>query len=448
MKNLFHMFFIIITIPVILSGQTRSLSIDESITIAIEQSRSLRSSTRKAEYFDAKAGEAVSMMWPSIKFNGGYQHLSDIPPQVVTLPANSFGPKFPPSNVAIALSPIILDNYTLKASLQQPLFTGWKLQGLYNSASASADASYLDLEKDRMELLYNVRTAYWTLYRARDQERLAKENVEVVEQHLVDITNMADKGLATDDDILKVKVQLSNSKILFTDARTNSQLALLSFNSTLGIPLNTEVSQTTLVSMAKTEVPTLDSLLFQAFNGRPDVKASSLRVQSAKSSVTAMNGGWWPQVYLNGNYYYSKPNQRFFPAQDVFKNTWDAGITLQFDIWNSLNTKYQASEAQAQYEISRESEGLLRDGVTLEVSQSYYNYQQSKEKVSLAALAVDQSTEHYRITVEKFKSGLATNTDLLDAETTQLQAKIQYSSSLIDLELAQAKLEKAIGVLR
>jgi outer membrane protein len=60
-------------------------------------------------------------------------------------------------------------------------------------------------------------------------------------------------------------------------------------------------------------------------------------------------------------------------------------------------------------------------------------------------LSVEQASENLRVTREKFKAGLTTNSELLDAEVAQHQARLQLLQSLVDSELAEARLEKAIG---
>lgn len=220
---------------------------------------------------------------------------------------------------------------------------------------------------------------------------------------------------------------------------------MISFNSTIGLPLGTEISIASTLTPRTKEFPEVEQLLTTAFKQRADVQSMEWRVRAAETGIMAARGGWMPQVFLTGNYYYSRPNQRIFPAQDVFKDSWDIGVNLQFDIWNNLTTVHQTSEAKAQYEQTKDSFALLKDGVTLDVTQSYFTFEQAKKKIELAQLSVDQSTENLRVTREKFKAELTTNSELLDAEVSLVQAKLQHVQSLVDYELAEARLEKAIG---
>jgi outer membrane protein TolC len=389
----------------------------------------------KSNYSDARSSEIAAGFYPSIKFQAGYQKLSDIPSFTIPIP-----------NAPVSF-PVILNNYSVKASLQQPLFTGWKLQSAADNAEYISNAAHSDYTKDKAELVYSIKSAYWNVYRAKEFKRLSDENVNQIGQHLADIENLFKQGMATTNAVLKVKVELSNAKLLQSDASNNVEIAIIAFNSTVGISLDTDVGIASSLTPMTKDFPEVQQLLVKAMTERPDIHAMEWRLRASQAGVTAAQSGWLPQVFLSGNYYYSRPNQRIFPAQDQFKDTWDVGVNLQFDIWNNLTTVYQTAQAQSQYEQTKDAYAMLKDGVTLEVTQNYLNVRQVKQKIQLAQLGVEQSDENLRVAQETFKAGLTTNSELLDAEVGQLQSKIQLLQSLVEYELAQAKLEKSVGVV-
>ncbi len=357
-----------IMVSPVLVAQERVLTIEESIAIGLENSKQLHSSQMKQQYADAKAGEAAAALYPSLKAQASYQKLSDVPAFTIPLPG------------FIVNFPVILNNYSTRATLQQPLFTGWKLQSGANGAEYSAEASKKDVENDKAELVFNIKSAYWNLYRAKDIKRVSDDNVAQISSHLSDIQSMFNQGMATTNDVLKVKVQFSNAKLLQSEAANNVEIAMISFNSTLGISLSTQVGIGSKLTPMTKEFPEVQKLLEVAFADRPDLQGLDWRLKAAESGVTGAKAGWSPQIFLTGDYYYARPNQRIFPAVDAFKDSWDVGVTLQFDIWNNLTTVYQTTEAQAQYEETKDAIGILKDGVTLEVTQSFLSFNQSKRK--------------------------------------------------------------------
>jgi outer membrane protein TolC len=169
------------------------------------------------------------------------------------------------------------------------------------------------------------------------------------------------------------------------------------------------------------------------------------RVKAGEAGVTAARAGWWPQIYLSGNYYYANPNQRFQPAQIAWQNTWDVGVNVSLDIWNWGTTVHQTDQAQAQLAQTKEAFGQTQDGVTLDITQAYLTLKQARERVAVAKQAVARAEENHRVTTQRYKEGLVLNSEMIDALYSLTAAKTTYTQSLVDLELAQARLAKAVG---
>ncbi len=417
-------------------AQKRSLTIEESLTFGLENSKMLHASQMKSEYAEAKAREVSALLYPSLKVQASYQRLSSVTEFKIPFPGIP------------TIFPSIADNYVARASFQQPLFTGWKLQGAADNASYQAEATRSDVVKDKGELVFNIKSAYWNLFRAREIKRLADENITQVLAHLEDAENLLKQGLITTNDLLKVKVQLSSSRILQSDAVNNVQLAMIVFNSTVGLPLQTDIEITSPLTPTSKEFGELEQILIIAFTQRPEILAMESRIKASDAAVVSAAGGWFPQIFLSGNYTYSRPNQRIIPLQDEFKDTWDVGVSIQFDLWNSLSTVHQTSQAMSQREQNKDLLATLKDGVTLDVTQNYLNYRQAKERIRLSELSVQQASENHRMASEKFKAGLTTSSELLDAEVALLQSKLQLTQALVDHELMEARLSKSVGDLK
>jgi outer membrane protein len=437
MKTIFSLLFLIASATI---AQTKlSLTPDEAIRIGLEKSKSLHSSLMDVQYADARSAEVNALRMPTLKLAGNYTRLSDVPPFQVTLP-----PQFGIS--AFTLAPSVVNNYTMRVSLQQPLFTGFKLSAASAAAGYSVRAAEQDYAKDKTELIYNIRNAYWSLYKAMEFKKVADENVEQVKAHLKDAENLLAQGMVTRNDVLKVQVQLSEAQLRQIDAKNNVRLALLSLNNVLGIPLDTQIELATVSSLETEQTPEdLRKLLSKAFERRPEIKAMEYRIKAGEEGVTAARSGWFPQIYLAANYNYARPNQRIQPVQDVFKDTWDVGVTVSLDIWNWGTTAHQTDQAEAQLARAKDAYGLLKDGVELEITQTYLNLTQAGERIGVAETGVTQAEENYRITSQRFKEGLALNSDLLDAEVALMQAKWSKILADVDYHLAQARLQKAVG---
>ena len=126
----------------------------------------------------------------------------------------------------------IVNTYGLRATLQQPLFTGGKISGAIDAANFSAEATKEDLKKDQADVLYNIKATYWNLYRAIEFKKFVDENVDQIKSHAVDAENLFKQGLLTTNDVMKVRVQLSDALVRQIDAKNDVQLAMYVLNNT------------------------------------------------------------------------------------------------------------------------------------------------------------------------------------------------------------------------
>ncbi len=425
--------------PVPAGAQSRlPLSMDKAIELGLENSKALHSSLMKVEYAESKSSETSVQRLPKISFSGSYVRLSDVPPFTI-------GPIPPILPDAVTISSTILDNYNAKVSLQQPLFTGGRLQSGANLADYTAQAVNADYQKDRADLVYGIRSSYWGLYKAIESKKVIDETVTMMEAHLGDIRNFYQQGIVTKNEVLKVEVQLSNARVMQMDADNTVRIATLGLNNTLGIPLSTEITLLDTIRNNPSQFAPVNDLVMKAYDLRPEIHGMEYRVKAGESAVTMARSGWFPQIYLVGDYLYARPNSRIFPTQDRFDNTWDIALSVSFDIWNWGTTIHQTNQAQAQLAQARDGLSQMKDAITLEVTQNYLNFTETGDKIAVAEKGVEQAEENYRITNEKFKSGLALNTDLLDAELALLQARWNNIQALVDHQLADARLQKSIG---
>lgn len=466
------------------SAQKLRLTLEDAVKMGMGYSKTLHTSEMKVRAAEAKVGESNAAMLPSLGVSASYARLSDIPaekqfrfdlssltsgltpkqsrvdPALLTNPvvgqallavSQSFDrtrdPGYvPPSETGNqAAFPVVLDNISFQANITYPVYTGGRLEAGKAAAEYSAQAASQDLTKDRIETEFAIKNAYWTLYKVRQLQKLTAETIEQVTARLGDAQNLLKNGLLTNNDVLRLQLQLSNAKISKIDADNAARLAALSLNNTLGLDLNTEIELASTIEYKPANVPDYERAIQTALSARAEVGGTQLRIKAAEEGVKAARGGFLPNLAISGSALEANPNQRFVGRPAEFNFSWQLAAQLSWTVWNWNTSGYQVAQAEAQVAQVEDALSMLKDGIKLEVTQNYLTLQQNREKVAVAQQGVEQADENYRITNEKFKKGLALTSDLTDAETFQLQAKVNYISSVVDYEIAQARLLKSIG---
>lgn len=433
--------FIFITISIFIFwtsdifSQSR-LTLGESIEISFQNSEELKIQQSKIISNQAKVKEVKSQFLPQLKLNASYLRQSNVDPYFIIIP---FSPE------PVQLSEVILNNYSFVLTLKQPIYTGSRLFSSKKSAEYMSSSSELDFDNEKNNLAANVRVAFWNYYKAIQLKKITDDIVVQSEQHLTDTRNFMKNGLATNSDVLKLEVQNSNARLQQLEAANNIELARVSFNKILGLPLDSKTELEQVEVIAETESANLEALMDEALKSRIELKSLDLKLKSADRNITAIKSAFYPNVSLFGDVYLQNPNLRIQPPEDKFYTTWDAGVLLTWDVWNWGLTSAQVRQAEQTYNQNKFTYDQLKENIELEVNQNYLNSIYNKEKIEVSKKAVEQAKDNYKVTKEKYDVQLATSTDIVDAETSLYQAETNLTSSLIDYKIALTKLYKSVG---
>jgi outer membrane protein len=419
------------------SAFSQGLSLSDAVQSALRRHPSLQIAEARTLAAEERTTELRSGLFPQLRFSGRAAMMSDVPE--FTVPLLGTTPLFPS----------ITENYGTRLSLQQTLFTGFRLRSSITAADANASATRFEYQRDKSDLIVNVTTAYWYVYRAAKLEEVLRQSVDQVSAHLNDIRNFEQQGMATSSDVLKVETQLSDIRVRLIEAQGNLKLAQMTLNSLMGRPLENPVTPSDdPVAMGDARLPaTLDEAIHLAQSRRPEISALRERRTMQQAIVTASAAGWYPSIVLAANFDYARPNNRIIPPKDRWERTWDVGVQVQWNIWDWLATASQTEQARAQLSQADAALVQVTDAVALETAQSFFALREARERIEASRLGARQGQESFRITREKFTQGLATSSDLLDAEVALLQARMTVANALAEYAVQRQRFRKALGEL-
>ncbi len=414
------------------------LTLDEAVRIGLEQNRALKISMLKAKSVgQSHIDEIIASRMPSLKLYGSYTRLSDIGQTAISVPV----PGVPP----ISFQTYLVNNYSVRLSLQQPIFTGFRLQNLQIAAEHTSAAAQADVKTDQRGLVFTIKQQYWTLYKLQKTLEAVNKSLLESDAHLLDVRSKLANGTVLPNDTLKTQVQVSNNQLRKMQAEKDIRVAIASLMNTLGLPLGENVILTTTPEENIPPLRSVDELVKQALAYRTELTALDERVQAGKANVKVARSMLFPQVSAGGNLYYANPNSRYFPVQDAFKATWDASINFSWDLWTWNAAGLQAEQAESNVEQIEELKKQTEDAIALEVTQSYLVQQTSIAQIRVSQLSVTQAQENLRIVNLQYTKGIANTTDVIDAETAVLQADINVATAIAEANIVTAQLQKSIG---
>lgn len=342
------------------------------------------------------------------------------------------------------LAPVELNRYYSELSVEQPLFTGGRLHNQIQAAEHEGDAAALEADQARVDLAFEIRRAYWQLYQALAGRDAVRASLAQVEAHLQDVRNQREAGAALEGDVLTAQTRRSEVMLERVDAESAVRTTRLELNRLTGLPLDAEVVPTGTVSM-EAALGDVEALIDQALDRHPRLEAWREQIAALEARVDAAQGGWFPEVLLNGRYVYARPNDYFFTERSEFKGTWEAGAMLRWTIWDGGRRAAETDVARARLANAAARLESSRRSVAVDVMRGHLQIEHAAEAVEVAAQNVRQAEEAYRVMQRVYDEGAALSADLLDAEQALSAARSRHVRALADLAVARAALKHALG---
>ncbi|MEP7231079.1 MAG: TolC family protein [Ginsengibacter sp.] len=431
-------FFMSILFPPLLHAQeARTITLQESIDLSIKNSKQLQASSARNERAAGALKEAQDNMLPDFTISGSYLRLTNPNIAVKTKAfggsADSTGSNSPAS-VNQAMYGI--------ASVSLPIYAGGRIRYGIESARYLQQATMLDAENDKEAVILNTINAYINLYKAGATVNVVRENLQQSAHQDSVFSRLEQNGLLARNDLLKSQLQTSNIELSLLDAENNRKIANVNMNLMLGLPETTTLIPDSSKFEEALSVKNLTEYETLAMQNRKDVLALKFRQKAATTGIAATKAEMYPSVALTGGYIAAD-----IPHVLSIYNAVTVGVGLKYNLGSLWKTKAKVDQAQARVKEIIANKAQLDDAVRLKINQDYENFLLSQKKIDVYQKAVAQSTENYRITKNKYDVSLVNTTDLLDANVSLLQSKINLAVAKADVVLAYNRLLAASGLL-
>ena len=410
----------------------RMLTLEQAVQMSLTNSGQLKIGSARVDEAIGASHEAWNNHLPDIKITGAYMRLNNpnVDQNARLGSVQSGAPLIKVNQAAYGI---------VNASI--PVFSGFRAKNGVESAKYLEQATKIDLENDKEEVIINTTSAFFNLFKAREYVSLLKQNLKQQEQRVSDFSNLEQNGLLPRNDLLKAQLQESTVALTLLEAENELKITYTGMNLMLGLPENTElIADTSGFQIA--DAGSLVQWEQTALQNRKDISALSFREKAATASLKTIKGEYYPGVAVTGGLIAAD-----VPDLLTISNAFNIGVGLSYNLGTLWKTPAKLTQANGRLHQIQASESMLSDRIRLETTQAYQNYILSLKKIEVYKKAVDQANENYRITKNKYNIRMVTTTDLLEADVAQLQAQLNSVLSKADALVAYKKLQQTAGVL-
>lgn len=430
MNKLFSLVFILLAFPSY-AQETRSITLEEAVSLGLQASKTLRSDQARIEAATADYVAARNRQLPDFKLSGTGMALTNATVHMKMQSEQGEGAKAPKVNSALLAN----------ASVSYPLYTGGKTGYAVEAARYLEQASRLSMENDKAAVAYNIAAAYNNLFKAGQALVVLTENLKASQQRDRQFLDFEKNAILARNDRLKASLQTSNIELQLLDARNSYEIAAVCMDILLGLPETTRLAPDSAYITVSPELPGTSYFLTRALENRKDLQALNYSRQAAQTHIRSARAEALPTVMLTGGYIAAK-----VPNLVSVINAANIGLGIQYSLDNLWKKNPKLLQAQAKEKQLLSENDLLNDQIRLEINRDYLTAQTARKRTEIFQNMVDQANENYRITFNKYNNGLATMTELLDADAARIAARINVINARADAALAYKKLLQTTGI--
>jgi outer membrane protein len=427
--------FLYVSFPAFAENKTEVYTLDQSIKEAFSNNWSLKAKSEEITKSEQVKNQARADFLPKLSTSYGYNHLSK-----------------PPTMSVPALAPLITgrvpvgtkDNYQWKATVTQPLFTGFALISAYDLARLGIDQSRLQLELERLDLALQVKQTYFGILKADKGVDVAEKAVASLGSHVKVAQGFYDVGMIPVNELLKAEVELANARHGLIRAQNNARLARASFNTILSKPIDSS-TQVKDILVYKPVGYEFQESLRKALKNRPEIKVIDLAILQADQQIRLAKSKNYPEVAFTYNYIKEGDTLDVSGNEYVYANQWEATVGLKWTLFEWGKTHYAVKEKKSLKKQLSAQKNSLEDSIRLDVKNALLDLELARKDIPPTKKAVEQAEENLRVSEERYKVQATTSTEVLDAQTLLTQARTNYYDALYNHNLAKARFKRAIG---
>lgn len=430
------------TIGLSANAQVTTLTLKEAVNYALQNKADAKKAKLQVENSEYKIQEVRSRALPQISANGNLTHNPIIQTTVIdgagfgqpgTTIQAAFGQKWT-SNAGVSLTQAIFD---------QSVFTGLR------AAKSTREFYQINEQLTEEQVIERVANKYYSVY-------VQKERLILLDSNYVNTTKVRDivkgqfdNGLAKKIDLDRIIVKMSNIDTERQQIKNQIALQENALKFYMGMPIETKID------MPKEEFEVIPAALTQEPNVENRTEYLLLKKQEELLvyNKKAVEAGYYPTLSLTAGYNYigQGPKMPWFakPSDGVYWSDYSAiGLNLHVPIFTGFGTR--AKVRQADVEIRSLQEDIKDTKLSLDL-----DYRNAMADIENNLVTIENQKENMRLATEilsntknNYLQGLASLTDLLDAENAQLEAQNNFTRAVLNYKIAEISLIKSKGELK
>jgi len=328
--------------------------------------------------------------------------------------------------------------------VSQVLYTGGAIKHSIQMSSLASQMAQLNSQKNRSEIHFLIAGNYLELCKICNHQQVLASHIGQVTKVLEQMRVRAREGAALQNDVTRFELLLQNleyNKVKLDNAREiiNTQL-----NIALGLDEGTVIEPSEIC---------IDSLQDngdweqQALNSAYGIRMAGTATRMSQEKLQITKSERLPKIAVYATNSLNGPVTFEIPVLDKNFNYWGFGIGLKYNLGNLYKTGKKIRQEKLAVTRAAQQEQVATEGILLGVKAAQISYREAYVLLKTKEKSVELAQENYNLVNYRYNNGLALVTDLLDASSQSLDARLQEVNARINILYNYYKLQYLSGIL-
>lgn len=431
------------------------LDLDNCLSIALTESPTIKVADLEVKRVDYSRKEVIGQLLPNIDFSGQYSRT--LAKQTMYMNMDGFG-DFGGGNEdgdATARAgnrgggdggiKVGLDNsYSVGFQASMPLIA----PQLWQSLSLSDTQIFRNVEaahKSRLELVNQVKNAYYALLLAEDSRKVMQESYNMAKLTHETYTKQYALGAASDYDVLRTSVAMKNIEPQLMQADISIKQARLQLLILMGVDASFDFKVNDSLANYEDTMYGQTLAIDPDYSRNMDLRLLDIDARILQKNLKIQKLAYSPTLALTANYNWTSMNNGS-PFSNLRWNPYSSvGVALSVPLFSGGQRLNKVKQVQLQVEEMRWQRENLERSVDMQVKVAIDNIKMNVKQISSCAESVGQAERAHTIQEQSFDIGATSYLNLRDSELALTQARLAYNQAIYNYLVAHSDLELLLG---
>jgi len=435
MKKYIVLRFILLCFP--LAGFSQelvpyNLSLVQAIEMGLQNHQQLKIAEAQVQTSEQQVDVAKLQQLPTVSFSANAAYLGD------ALVLDTDWSKLQTVDI-----PHFGNSFALQAS--QVLYKGGVIKKSIEMAELQQQLAELNLTSNEQDIKLLIISNYLDIYKLTNQFRVLEQNKTLAEQLLGNITRLYEENMVTRNEIIRAELQIKNLSQTILTIQNSHAILSNQLSYALGLPHNVLIMPTDIIEPKAAGISQVGYI--NLAQQHPTLLLAEKNVEIAEKNISIAKGNRLPALSLFGGYNMQRPLTSTTPVMDLYNNTWQVGISLNYNIDNLIKSKSKINLSKTQARTTQEALVYARQNVEIGVNTAFLKCREAEQQVVLMDESKQLANENYEIVRAKYLNQLAITAEMTDASNAKLIAELEHANAAINALFQYYNLLKATGNL-